>query len=1030
MKFLVRWFLDNPVAANLLAVFFLLAGLLSSMSMRIEGFPRLPADTVSITTIYPHASPEQVETELSRRIEDSLSSIDGIKKINTISGTGYSQLNIVRKQSYDISELKTQIKEKLDAISDFPPLAEKPVIESNDFDFPAMYIVVSAVPDQQELQSLARQLKNRLLESPEISRIKIIGQKPAEINIGVNQSKLADLNLSMADVAAAVRNASVTEGLGHLDSKAGRLYIKTDRRYESASALADIVIRNSVGMEPTRLSDIAEIKEEYRDDHVYVRMNGEDAMVLELLIAKKENLLEIAEVAKQTITQFSAKTDAEVTVFGDSSSYIKDRLSLLQDNAIQGLIIVFVLLALFLNLKVAFWVALGIPVSLGGAAWFMGLEALDYSINDITTFGVIVSLGILVDDAVVVGESVHEHRHHSSDARKSVVVALEKVAVATTFGALTTIAAFSPMLMLDSALGKILGTFSAVVILAVLFSLLESKLILPVHLLGGVNNESYGFMGGFAKLWQPVQAASQRGLLKFRDSVYLPVLNLALKFRRTVFSLFTAAILLCASLIYEEYIAVVLFPDIPGDMILVDIDFDAQFPAHKSLEAIADISIAGTEVAQRLELERELPKTPIKNIFYVMLGPSKAQIYAELSAINDRGDLSQAQLISAWRSKIGKPEGITSIRLNASDTIAGGFELILRADSEEHLHEAANRVKHFLAQQAGVTNIKLSGQGASQLVHIDSAQKLLDIGLSHRQLSEDVKTHFAGTEVFRFYRGVEEVKVWVKASSNERDSIYDLLNKNIKNSEGYDYRLADISSQKQAYQADELERMNRSRVFRVQATLAKDQVAPEQLYSKLSAFIDDKVKIDIPGVSYSSGGELEEGDEIKGKLKKAFFIAIFLIYALIAVPLKSYTKPLIILSVIPLGAVGAIIGHGLLGLPISLMSLFGLMALCGIIVNDSLVLVVRYNENLSQGMPVLEAVQRACKDRFQAIFLTTATTVLGLLPLMLETSEQAQYLIPAAVSLAFGELFGTLLTLILIPLILVEKHELSKKIFA
>lgn len=1023
------WFLKNPVAANLLALFLLLAGGLALSSMRIEGFPRLPADTVSVSTIYPNASAEQVEERVTRKIEDAITGIDGIKKINSVSANGFSQINVVRNPGHKLAQLRSDVRERLDSIYGLPADAERPVMESNDFDFPALYIVLAADKQQQLLQGSARKLKNQLLENPNISRVKIVGKKQAELVIGLKKKLLDSHELNRQQVFESIRQSVLNEGLGHLDTEAGRVFVKSNTRKDSAESYENIIVKNYADSDPIRLSDIADVRDGYRDDHIYVRTGNQDAIVLEILIAKKENLLEISKAVKQELSayQHTASGKVEFYIFGDSSAYIQDRLNLLKSNAVQGLVIVFILLALFLQIKIAFWVAVGIPVALAGAVWSMGLNVLDYSINDITTFGVIVSLGTLVDDAVVVGESVYEHRQHSSDRFESTRFALEKVAVATTFGALTTIAAFSPLLLLDSAIGKILGTFSVVVILAVAFSLLESKFILPSHLMGDLDATPKGQLGSALKQWGKLQGFCKQALFRVRDKLYLPALQRLLKHRFSSFLLFFSLLVSCAYLVYQEHVKVVLFPDVPGDMIQFDIDFDAQFPPEQGLKVLSDIAREGTELSDALAQEHNVSQGPVKSIFYVMLGATKAQIFAELSPVEQREHFPQQEIVNRWRKRIGSPEGIDALRISASEDMAGGFELLLKGRDRDRLKQVAEKISDYMHRVEGVHSIKHSAQGQSPQLDIHASDMAFELGFTERSLADTVKSRLAGTEVYRFYRDTEEVRVWLKASDEERDSIADFVNMKISSEQQQEYDLSELAETQSGYASEGIERLNRANVIRIYAGLDKSRTSSEQLYRDVLGYFEREIHDEHPDVRLSAGGELEEGQSIKSRLKEAFYIAMFMIYVLIAIPLKSYVKPLIIISIVPFGAVGAIWGHMLMGLPVSLMSLFGLMALSGIIVNDSLVLVVRYNEHRDNGETSFEAARLACRDRFQAIFLTTVTTVLGLLPLMLETSEQAQYLIPAAVSLAFGELFGTAITLILIPLILVQKDEIAKR---
>ncbi len=1030
MTYLTGWFIRNPVAANLLMALILLGGLLTANSMRIEGFPKLPADTLMIETVFADAYTEQVDEHITQKIELALQGLPGVKTIRSESLAGLSMVQVVKNSGYPLQRLLDDTRVRIDGISRFPAGVESPTITRNDFDFPALYLQLYGDVDPDALQTLSRSLKESLLALPEVSRLNIWGLKVPEIRIEVRPEILQKYNLTINDLSLAIQQSSLSFKAGELKTQGGAISIRADSQAYYPQEFADTSVFETADGRRIRLADVATIIDGVAEDDVIVRFNGQPAVGMEVLIGRQENLLDIAGAVKNAVTDFNQQLPegVQLSVWGDSSHYIAERLNLLQSNALQGLLLVVIILALFLNLKLAFWVAMGIPISIAGAIAVMGSSWLDYSLNDVTTFGLIIALGILVDDAVVVGESVFEQRKLHSDPLVGTEEGVKRVATATVFGVLTTIAAFFPMLLIDNALGKVLAGFSGVVILALLFSLLESKFILPAHLAyisltSAAKKSSNNFL---QRCWLRTQRGAQQALLAFRQGVYRPILVWSLKQRYAVLIVFISLAVLGAGLMASGKIKMLFFPNIPGQMITVNLEMDARAPF--SLVSSHAETIASTIGLLNRQYQREynILEKPVPHVLVVVNSAFSAQIYAELSPLSQRGQssLGTMAILKQWQQRVGRLEGATKLTFSGTEDVAGGFKIKLLGEDEEILHRASQQLITALQQIDGVSNLRDSLKNANPEIQLQLKPEARHLGFTEEILASQIGQRYGGAQVQRIQRNGQEVQVIVENAAQARHSMEDLYNARLKSPAGHWVPLPAIAHFQSSYSTAYIARDNGKRVSTVQAFIDNKVVSPMEVVQRLEQTVFSTIKQRYPSVTIKLAGELEQEGEMTDGLLRALIFTCVLIYALLAVPLKSYWQPLVIMSVLPFGFIGAALGHWIMDLPFSLLSFFGMLALTGVVVNDSLMMMTCYNQARIAGLAVNEALMDAGVGRFQAIFLTTATTVAGLTPLMLETSEQAQYLIPAAVSLVYGELFATAITLILIPLVIAIGNDI------
>ncbi|WP_370980006.1 efflux RND transporter permease subunit [Agaribacterium sp. ZY112] len=1014
MNKLMSWFIRNPVAANFLMAAIMLIGLLNLNEIRIEGFPKLPADTIEINVVDYGASAAEIEQSINRDLEQAFEGLAGVDFITSIAIDGQAILQLKKQDSYPVEKLLEGARLRIDSLSNLPSSAEKPQLQLLEFNYPALIVQIYGDVNQQALQKAAQKLKQRLYSLDQVSQINQWGQKDYEVSIDVSPAKLQSLGLSFNDVALAISQGSQRYRSGEIKTQHSRIQLRADKQAKYKLDFAKIPVQIPASGRIIRLEDIAEINDGFNDQDVRVLFQGKSTVGFEIAISQKGNIIDLNEDVQNLIrsSQDILSEDIQAEVWANQSTFVTERLNMLSSNAWQGLILVFIILSLFLQSRLAFWVALGIPISVLGVFSMIGSPLMDYSLNDVTTLGLIIVLGIIVDDAVVVGESVHEARQQIEDPIAAAEHGVHQVATATIFGVLTSIAAFFPLTQLDSALGKVLGSFSIVVILALTFSLIESKFILPSHLAhsnGKNNNENI-----LSRYLGQVRKYLNDKLNYFTNHYYEPSLRWCLNNRIKTLSLFFCSFILVIAMLDKGHIRSVFFPSIPGNIISIKMSSDSQSPFSMNLSNADKITHAAKELNQKLILEHALDQAPINKVMVASVG-NETELYAQLSS--EAKKIGSLAIMHAWQKNLAPLEGVYKLSFSASEETAGGFQLEVYSENINDLNAAAEAVQHILKQLPEVSSVSSDLQALKPELKLRLNERGEALNLRLEDIARHIGDGYGGLELQRYSRGHERVKTYLRFDQQHRDNIHDLEKINIALSNGKFVPLRSVVEFEANYVPQYFWRKNLRYGAQVQAQIDKDKTNAKQVYQNIiDSSLWQELKRQDPSLELIGAGELAKEDEISNGLKHALLIALLLIYGLLAIPLKSYLQPFIIMSVIPFGFVGALLGHYVMDLPLSVLSFFGMLALSGIVVNDSLVLVNRCNQLREQGNK--DALVQACKSRVRAIFLTTVTTVAGLLPILSEQSEQAQYLIPAATSLAFGEIFATLITLILIPLLL------------
>ncbi|WED24400.1 efflux RND transporter permease subunit [Vibrio sp. JC009] len=1014
MNWLTKWFIDNPVAANLLMFAIIASGVLAYGQLRVESFPQIAPSGIVINVAYPGGTARQIDESITQRIEESISGIGGIKQITSQSSAGLSTVHVKKTSDAKLDKLLDDIRNQVNAISSFPAQAERPQVIRDEFTNLAAFVVISSPRSDEQLQPIARQVELALKKHPKISKVSNWGSRSPLITIEPDLDKLRNLGLSLEDLSVRIEQSSLEAKTGELKSDRGRMIVRADGYADDLQKLRSLEILSTLSG-TIQLGEIAKLNRGYEESGTIVRNNGENAIALLVSTRQTDNLLHISQAIRETLKAEQGRLpyDVSLSTMADMAPYIKDQLFRLGDNAWQGLLIVLVLLGLFLELKLAFWVAAGIPIALCGTLGAM--KIMNYSINDITLFGFILVLGILVDDAVVVGESIYSERNKTGDSKLAAWKGVHSVSVATVFGVLTTIAAFSPMLWINNDFAKILAGFSAVVIFALFFSLVESKFILPSHL-AEMKSEK-GKAGVIAR----IQSLAQRGLDKANNQFYRPLLEHSLANKFASLLGFSAFIILAYGMWSTGAIRSAIFPEIPGRYVTAKVSLEDGAPLPLQAKALTRLESAALHLNKALQQDYQLKDRPLVNLLGWSDGYGDIEVTAELRS-EALSNLPGNQLTKEWRRLTGTIEGAYSVKFSAADTPAGGTFVSVSASDRKLAIQAAKELERQLAQQPGVADIYDDGKGGQEQIRITLNAYGRQLGLTQDKIAHLAGEAFGHKEIHRLLDQGMETKVIVRYPKSERMTQAQLINTPVMLTNGQTVPLGEVATLRTEREPEVLYRRNREQVVNVYWNQDRSVQSPEKTLQKIKPAIES-IQRRFPGVTIKAAGEFEEMGEVQQGFKSAMILTILLVYILLAVPLKSYWQPLIIMAVIPFGFAGAIFGHYLMDLPISILSMFGMMAMTGIVVNDSLVLMTRFNSQYRSSIPLNQALVTAGTSRMRAIFLTTVTTVCGLLPLLSENAEQAQYLKPAAVSLVFGELFATAVTLILVPVLLGCTHS-------
>ena len=1028
-KGLIAWFASNHVAANLLMFLIVSFGLVSAASIRKQTTPDFELNNVQVTVAYPGAAPQEVEEGVVIKIEEAIQDLDGIVEINSVASEGSGSVTAEVSTNADMIQVLSEIKTRVDAIQTFPGLAEKPVIFKQEVPIHVVFVSVYGDLDDFARKTIAQQVRDELMAIPSVNQVQYLGERDYEISIEVPEVVLRQYGLTMSEISEAIRQSSLDMPGGAINTAGGDILLRTEGQVYTGKEYAKLVLRTFSDGTRLTLGDIANINDGFVEGEGFGRFNGQPTAILRVLASGGENELVTAAAVNEYIEKKSATLPDGVSMesWVNRSHYLEGRLELMTKNMIQGAVLVFLILTLFLRLKVAFWVIVGIPITFLGAIWLMPHGPWPVTINMISLFGFILVLGIVVDDAIIIGESIYTQIRADGHTLDNVVRGANKVAVPATFGVLTTMAAFAPMLFVGGIVGPFFEALSVVVILCLLFSLVESKLILPAHLVHARikpvdeaalfdPENKVGLLQRLPRFLQRRQRRFQHWLHRLIHERYAPLLEKVVDNRGVTVSLAAGALILTFGVMNSGIVRTVLFPDIPGDFIQTNLVMhDGTAPAVRNA-ALERLERAILDVNDDYVAANPGVEDPVNHVGVFTRGDTSGIIFVEMPMSEDR-PLNGDDLTKMWRDKVGEIPGVKELEFSDGNNVGGGAPLSfnLTGSNFDSLEKAATELMDKLSEYNGVFDLKNSLSAGGQEIRLAIKPEAEALGLTISSLGRQVRQAFYGEEVQRIQRGKDELKVMVRYPRGDRRSIADLENMRIRTPAGDEvpfYSVADISFG-QAFSS--INRQNRKRTVTVSADIDPLVVEPGEVIKEISDDFIPGLLSRHAGVSYSLEGASLEEIELIRNLTVASVAALFLIYALIAIPLHSYSQPLVIMSVIPFGLIGALVGHIAMGKAISMFSLFGLIALSGVVVNDSLIMIDFINKARQAGMSTKQAVVQSGTQRFRAIIVTSLTTAAGLMPIMAEKSVQAQYVQPMAISLSFGIIFATVITLFLIP---------------
>ncbi|MBB1269106.1 efflux RND transporter permease subunit [Shewanella sp. SR44-3] len=1023
-KGLIAWFARNNVAANLLMIVLMVGGLISAITINKEIFPSFSLNLINISVAYPGAAPQEIEEGINIKIEESIQDINGIKKVTSVASEGVGSVSIEVDDGYDVQQVLDEAKLRLDAISTFPANIEKPNIYQIKPENNVIWVSVYGDLSLQEMKELAKSIRNDITDLPAVTRAKVTGVRDYEISVELSEDKLREYGLTFSQVALAVQNSSIDLPGGAIRAQDGDILLRTKGQAYTGEDFAQIVVQTRADGSRIMLPQVANIKDDFEERLEYTRFNGKPAAIIEITSIDDQNALDISAQVKDYIAtkKLSLPSKAQLDTWGDLTHYLEGRLNMMLSNMFYGALLVFLILALFLDLKLAFWVMMGLPVCFLGTMLIMPLEPFNMSINMLTLFAFILVLGIVVDDAIVIGESAYTEVEEHGHSMDNVVRGALNVAMPATFGVLTTIAAFVPMIMISGPMGIIWKSIGMVVILCLAFSLVESKLILPAHLARMKYNKNKPRNNVFSRFKGQLNDKLQH----FVHHSYRDFLGRCIKHRYNVVAVFLGVLVLSITLVTSGKVRWVFFPDIPSDFIQVQIEMDEGSSELNTLHVVQRVEEALYTMNDILEKEYGAPV--VKHSFINMSSRSSAFIFAELTKGEDR-DVDGVTIATKWRELIPELLSVKKLNINASTNDAGGdISFRLTSNDLDSLSKAAKEIKEKLATYEGVYDIADSFSSGSEEIRLRIKPEAQAQGLTLSDLARQVRYGFYGYEAQRILRNKEEVKVMVRYPLEQRRTIGHLENMLIRTPEGIAVPFSTVADIDIGESYASITRVDGRRAITITANVDKNKVEPSKVVGEIQDSFLPELMRHYPKVSAAlDGSSLDEQKALLGLLQGLFF-AMFTIYALMAIPLKSYSQPLIIMSVIPFGMIGALFGHFILGLSMSVLSLCGIVALAGVVVNDSLILVDFVNRARSEGHAIKHAAIDAGCYRFRAIILTSMTTFVGLVPIILERSLQAQIVIPMATSLAFGILFSTLVTLILVPILYIILDDIKRNL--
>ena len=1029
MRNVIAYFIKYHVAVNVIIIAFFAFGIVGYQSLKSSFFPLVDSKNVSVAIAYPGASPQEVEEGIVLKIEDNLKGLEGVERVTSTSRENSGTINVEIEKGRDIDFMLLQVKNAVDRVPTFPSGMEPLIVSKLEAIRQTINFAISGenIP-LATLKQIGRQIENDIRAMEGISQITISGYPEEEIEIAVNENNLLAYGMSFAEVAQAVGNANILVTGGNIKTSAEEYLIRANNRAYYGDELSNLIVRADVAGQTVRLKDVAVIRDRFSETPNAAYFNGDLSVNTTITSTNTEDLITSAEKVKEYINEFNQKyNNVQLNVVSDQSETLTQRTALLRDNAIVGMILVLIFLSLFLNIRLAFWVAFGLPVAFLGMFAFAGF--FDVTINVLSLFGMIIVIGILVDDGIVIAENIYQHYEKGKTPIQAAIDGTMEVIPPIISAIITTLLAFSIFLFLDGRIGDFFGEVSVIVILTLVVSLVEALIILPAHLAHSkaLRPQSDKPKKGLAQFFSKLRVINKIGddiMGWLRDNVYSPMLRFSLKYKLLTFSFFLVALILTFGSIGGGIVRTSFFPQIASDRVQVDL-----LMPNGTNEKVTDSIISLIEEKAKVvneELTAEYLGDTDKKLFRNMIkrvgpGSSAATLTINLLPGEERPNAIGSDMVSnRLRELMGPVIGVESLIFGSGRNFGGDpVSISLLGYNIEELKAAKTELKAAMLNHPSLKDISDNDPAGIKEIRLQLKENAYLLGLDLRTIMNQVRAGFFGTQAQRFQRGQDEIRVWVRYDRENRSSITDLDEMRILTPNGSRVPLTEIAEYTIERGDVAVNHLDGQREIQISADLKDSKTTSStDIMAEIRTGVMPEILSKYPTVSASYEGQRREANKFLGSLQFVGLSVLALIYITIAFTFRSFSQPLMLLLLVPFSLTAVAWGHWLHDFPINILSLLGIIALIGIMVNDGLVLIGKFNSNLRSGMNFDDAMFEAGRSRFRAIFLTSVTTIAGLAPLMLETSRQAQFLIPMAISIAYGIGFATLLTLLMLPIFL------------
>ena len=1043
MKSIIKWMAEHPVAANLITVFVIAVGILSVTQMPQKTFPEFSLDAVSVSVSYPGASPLEIQDSIVRPIEDQLSGVDGIDSVTATISEGRGGVVVSFLRGENIAKKLDEIKTEIDRIRVFPDDADEPSVEQASNNSRVLEIALHGDASEAVLKEEAHRLKEELTSLPAISFVEIVNTRDYEVSIELSRDMLRAYGITISEVAQIISQSSLELPGGSIKTNTVAIPIRTTGRNYTQSDFENIIIRTSPDGGRVYLRDIAKVVDGFQDTDLSTNFNGDPSVSINVFRVGDEQVLTIVEEAIDHLDlkfRPTLEDGIDVTVWQNEATNLQDRIDLLVNNAAIGLVLVVLCLALFLDIRLAFWSAFGIGISF--TATFIIMSSIGMSINMISLFGFILAIGIVVDNAIVVSENIYTNSEKGMPAMQAAVKGTQRIAIPVVFSALTTIVAFWPLTQLPGVLGKFLTDIPIVVMVVLSLSLVQALIILPRNLSKLDLSPSYRPNLVFKAL-NLVRSVVDTGLQWF---VRVP-LDAVLRFTTNGFAILIpiafaiALMMMTVGLLAFGYVKFNFFPSIDGDFVTASIEMDDGTTFDMTQKVAEDVRLAALKAGSLIQ--NGLPKSAPSVIVGINVvvgrgvaaggpgggtaanGATIANVVVQITDPTQRSWAS-SEFEAVWRNAIGPVASVKTLSVSAELIGAGAAVAIeMSLPDGDDISPVVADLRENLRKIPGLFSLQDDNSAGRLEFRLALREEARLYGVTLSDLANQTRAGFFGLEATSVQRGADNVSVIVRYPANERDSLSDLLSTWITTPSGDQIPLSTVAKIEEGQAPAQILRRDGRQVTTLTADLDTAISTSSEVKVLIETDLIPKLKAKYNNLILTSGGEQREQADAQAALSQALGIALFIIFALLALVFRSYIQPIVVMSAIPLGLIGAVSGHYIMGIPLTILSIFGIIGLAGVVINNSLVMVDVYNEHIDNNMVVREAVILGTKQRFRPILLTSLTTFLGVYPLIMETSLQAQFLIPLAVSIGYGVLFGTVIIVLTVPALFMAQHYVA-----